>query len=623
MKLFFSCQNYRFGLNVSQSDTVGAVMERLREKASVLLNEKDHVRLVPYYAGSYLQHEWLIMDIGIPQGSTIRCYLRQELKPSLYIYCNYNHEIVDVHEPLNVPQTPVHQLRSIISDLIGIPLSCYRLISPYRRVMNDSDQLLDHLVDEGMTVRLEVIKGLEEFFRAACAGKVRDVLQLMPVNRLERHYHCKVALFIASHYGHYDLTGTMLSMGYPPDQPCGFHPTIQWCYDRTHFGHLSTPLHQAAMKDNVSILRLSLLNHLIGLTCVNGYGQTPLQIAIQHSSQQSIQYLTSQLRRLTDSNQTVAISDNDRYHLLMSKNTTFQSRYRHYNAEKLFESKTLAQVGRVIEEKDGNTRFTVDSQRYRLQDYDGQDDYIVSQDEHGQPQFVKRSSVEKLSSASIKNHDQPTIDKPKGSLLHRNKVKKSIPSIHRGHYYRTAKASKLNQHPAKSSNPLLLPSHRHHNNTSNSHLTKQEDKHPVYHPTFLPVDNNADVNDVSHDKQSTTLPILSSATPALKHQGSLSTSQANSTTIPTPPVLLTKSMSQPSVPYHSKLTSKSRTGVDDFQKFRDQNSREKALACMDIATTFKSKPWLKQIQLAVKLNVNSCKRSMNSFQVSNISQDDS
>ena len=98
MKLFFSCQNYRFGLNVSQSDTVGTVMERLREKASILLNDKDHVRLVPYYAGSYLQHEWPIMDIGIPQGSTIRCYLRQELKPSLYVYCNYNHEIVDIHE---------------------------------------------------------------------------------------------------------------------------------------------------------------------------------------------------------------------------------------------------------------------------------------------------------------------------------------------------------------------------------------------------------------------------------------------------------------------------------------------------------------------------------------------
>ncbi|EDV23241.1 uncharacterized protein TRIADDRAFT_17137, partial [Trichoplax adhaerens] len=171
MKLFFSCQNYRFALNVSQTDTVGSVMERLREKASIIFDDSSNTRLVPYYAGSYLQKEWPIMDIGIPQGSTIRCYLRQELKPSLYVYCNFNRQLIDINEPLNVPQTPVHQLRSIITDLTGLPLSCYCLISPYRRVMNDSDKLLDHLVDEGMTVRLETIKGLDEFFHAACAGK--------------------------------------------------------------------------------------------------------------------------------------------------------------------------------------------------------------------------------------------------------------------------------------------------------------------------------------------------------------------------------------------------------------------------------------------------------------------
>ena len=93
MRIFVVYGQERISVDVYDAQTVHDVKENVREllnmgpdegPTGVEVQEKKILTLT--YAGSELENSWVFGDIGITPLSTVKAVLREEVKPSLYIY---------------------------------------------------------------------------------------------------------------------------------------------------------------------------------------------------------------------------------------------------------------------------------------------------------------------------------------------------------------------------------------------------------------------------------------------------------------------------------------------------------------------------------------------------------
>ena len=53
------------------------------------------------FIGAPLHDDWVLQDIGVTSGATIKCSLKTVEKPKLLIYLGYNKEVLKITEDLN------------------------------------------------------------------------------------------------------------------------------------------------------------------------------------------------------------------------------------------------------------------------------------------------------------------------------------------------------------------------------------------------------------------------------------------------------------------------------------------------------------------------------------------
>jgi hypothetical protein len=166
MRLSVVYEGERVILDIVASEKVSDVRERVREAFQIGSDEgptggemQERKILTLTFCGADLDHKWFIMDVGIPSGATIRAVLRDEIKPTVYIYIVFNDETVPVIQKINFITMTVAEFRGVASRKTGLPVGVFRLLNDQGREMYDCHALDDYGLDLGGTVTLEIWDG--------------------------------------------------------------------------------------------------------------------------------------------------------------------------------------------------------------------------------------------------------------------------------------------------------------------------------------------------------------------------------------------------------------------------------------------------------------------------------
>ncbi len=75
----------------------------------------------------------------------------------------------------------------------------------------------------------------------------------------------------------------------------GVHPYRQWCHQTAHRDTGKCPIHVAAEKSQLLILKLFITKNFLTLACRDPAGHDPLKVALQHGHRDCVQYLANKL----------------------------------------------------------------------------------------------------------------------------------------------------------------------------------------------------------------------------------------------------------------------------------------------------------------------------------------
>ncbi len=288
----FTCYNKeRQLIDVENTDTVAAVKLKVQDVFQIDTNDRGEKKFVVLtYQGSELDNDWVLQDVGINVGATLRVSLRAEIKPKLHVHCAFNDETVDILEEIDFEQTTIAQLKCMITRKVGIPVTVYRLLTSNGQEMFDANSLEQYDVKFGQTVRMKTWDGWNELLKASILGMARHALHHLSHDEAIAKYQLRVMLFIAAHYGHIDLATTVLKQGIRPDEAVGDHPSKEWC-SSPHIEAYRTPVHEAAEHGRISILRIFVHFNICCVTCKDGNGLTGLNIALRKQQREVALYL--------------------------------------------------------------------------------------------------------------------------------------------------------------------------------------------------------------------------------------------------------------------------------------------------------------------------------------------
>ncbi|PIK42715.1 hypothetical protein BSL78_20439 [Apostichopus japonicus] len=251
---------------------------------------RDRKYVVLSYQGADLDDEWILGDIGIQAGITLRCGFREEVTPKLYAYCAYNDETVEILEEIDLSKHTVANLRTMITRRTGLPVTTFRVITKDKREMFDDNLLDKYDIELQDTVRVETWDGWNEFLKAAMIGQTAQVMYHMSQEDSINKFQARVALFIAAHHGHMDLASSILRLGVRSDEAVGDHPIREWCQS-SHVDAYRTPVHEGAEHGQLSILRIFVFNNICCVTCKDGNGLTGLNVALRKQQREVALYL--------------------------------------------------------------------------------------------------------------------------------------------------------------------------------------------------------------------------------------------------------------------------------------------------------------------------------------------
>ena len=92
-----------------------------------------------------MKSEWIFSDLNIPQGATLKCFLKIELLPEYLIYIKCKKEYYKYYDSkIDMSTFTVFELREKLSELYGFPLSIFRLKPD--DINNNVEMLDDHRV---------------------------------------------------------------------------------------------------------------------------------------------------------------------------------------------------------------------------------------------------------------------------------------------------------------------------------------------------------------------------------------------------------------------------------------------------------------------------------------------
>ncbi|XP_035691231.1 protein ANKUB1-like [Branchiostoma floridae] len=294
MKIFVAFGGHRLSVRIKPGLTKAkAIKDMIRYKFDVSPTEQV---VILSFAGSSLQDEWVLTDIGVSQASTLKCTVKDVDRPILFIHSVYNGQTIVILDDENVKLygTTVGELRGLVSKKCGLPITTFRLTKDGVG-MYDCNTLDQYNVEIGTTLRLETWNGWNDFLKAAADGNQSLVSLYTSSRPTVARFQNRVAMFIAAHFGHSSLAKQLIRTGTRPDDPVGEHPARQWCHTLSHIERLKTPVHEAAEFGQLTVLRVFLFYDFSCVTQPDGHGLLPLSYSLRNKHKECALFLLNKI----------------------------------------------------------------------------------------------------------------------------------------------------------------------------------------------------------------------------------------------------------------------------------------------------------------------------------------
>ena len=621
-------------IDVSRNGTVRDLKESLRNRFSLNMmspEESEDWVLQIYYGGSSLQDDWILFDIGILPASTLRCVLQSRAKLYIRVYSSFNESFYDFTKPLNVCETLVKDLKSMIQDKSGIPVSAFRVLGPMGVEMYDCHSLEFYGINVSDTVHIEIWDGWTNFLQAALAGDVTATMQNI-VSFTEdpalHRYQTRVALFIASHYGFIQLVTQLLKSGARCDDPVGDHPVRDWCNNQMHPDCLKTPAHEAAQFGRISCLRIFLHYNCACIIAKDGYGLTPCNLARRNKQWECFKFLITE-QFMAPKVYGLSLSIYAKVKKWCDRARQRASYYRHEGNRSVL----LASVNRLTNDASVGSLFQVDGyglqvqaslQRAKSQKISAKYQWLWrdkdksrqsklyldnGNDVSGKSQPVsKRQKLTKVVKEEVNLNDLPAL----GSASELTKDV-SIPRLWHSAPNDTQCSSERNtrDHHTGIDLPIidctfLTTSKEECRASFKTYPERWEGRHVEVHPYHFYTDKmDTDVNAFSKTNEDRIERILTGLnvverTELTEHSPNR-TGQNDITMFPLPHVS----------PRSRSISSHKRHAHEIVRMATGHNSKELARTSLEIGSTFRDKGWLKRLNMAVVHNRNTILRGMN------------
>ena len=309
MRIFVSFENAVHGVNVKVGETVREIKELFQKKLGMNLrnsrNENDSVVSL-MYRGTSLQDNWAYSDLGIPAGTILVCRVEKRIKPTLRVFCPRYEETTEYVESFHVWQTLVATLRVKIQNSTGVHVSAFRLYSPGGIHLFDCHSLKAYDLHAGDTVTMEIWHDVGDLVKAARENDITGTLQALASFHETPHltrYQLQLGLFIAAHFGYHQLATQLMKCGARPDESVGQHPSRDWCRADAHPDHVKTPSHEAAQHGHLTCLHHFLMFNRSVLICKDAQGLTPCNVARKYKQTECFKLLIAEQFRIPTVNE--------------------------------------------------------------------------------------------------------------------------------------------------------------------------------------------------------------------------------------------------------------------------------------------------------------------------------
>ncbi|OBS64513.1 hypothetical protein A6R68_06945, partial [Neotoma lepida] len=298
MRIFVAFEGSFEAFDVSAHESVETIKEMVKDYFHIPLSEDQQGRwyLELVYAGAVLRNSWSLSDVGISFCSTLKCFIKKEDKPTLYVFNAVTQEMMPIMENVSILGKKVSDLRMLVTLRCGFPVSVYCLRTPTGLEMYDCNTLRDYQTDIGTALRLDVWDGWKEFLMGCLLGQTSKVQRYLSKEGPVLRYQKRVALYIAAFHGHTELTEWALKQGVQPHEAVGAHPYRAWCHEALHTDVSNCPIHAAAEAGQLLILKAFVNCNVLCLECKNAAGHTPLAIAAKRQHKDCVLYLLGKMR---------------------------------------------------------------------------------------------------------------------------------------------------------------------------------------------------------------------------------------------------------------------------------------------------------------------------------------
>ena len=244
------------------------------------------------YAGASLNDAHWLADLGITPGSTLKAVLREEVKPSVFLYTAFNGKTIPVLDKINFKFMSVADFRALASRKSGLPVGAFRMVNQNNMEMFDNHSIDDYGIDIGATVDIQTWDGWNEMLNLCMLGFATQAVQHLSSNELVARFQQKVMLYMAAHFNHVDLAVTLLRLGLRADEATGEHPSRHWCKASIqHVDALKSPVHEAAEAGSLGVLRSFVHSNVMNVLAKDGNDLTPLNIALRKKQKPCASFL--------------------------------------------------------------------------------------------------------------------------------------------------------------------------------------------------------------------------------------------------------------------------------------------------------------------------------------------
>lgn len=297
MKIFIKYQysNERLSFETNEKTRVRDLINFVKDYYQIAEipayeNDKDKsviaLKLKLYHFGGELNDDWLFHELAIPEGSTLKCLIIEETIPEFYVYIKFKKEFYKFYDSTyQMISYSVYKLRTKLSDELGLPLSIFRLKSGDIE-LQDNLRLIDYNIQRHGHVFLETWLGWDSFLNNCIRGFTKQVVKTMSSDELIRQYQARVALYIASHYGHIDLAHRLVRLGARPDKPVGIHPNKQWeiSFKNSQMRpeYLKCPIHVALFNAKMKVVSFFVSIGTWMLEVRDGFGVSTWRLALRN-----------------------------------------------------------------------------------------------------------------------------------------------------------------------------------------------------------------------------------------------------------------------------------------------------------------------------------------------------